>query len=216
MAVGTLANKKVPALVTKPRLYTLQNIRKMTDIWTPENVTAAYQKYAAQANKRLLVMAKYDIGRESQTYKMNSGRFLPANKLTLGEQKVLLADAARMLLSETGSYTGIVRKRRRDIQTLHEHGYEFVTNKNFDDFIAFMEEWRAQELDHMVGSPTAAELFNLWHNTGKKSLEELISSFSEYVDQKRQEAGALESRQFGRQVRSQQFREEFAAWAKID
>lgn len=202
---------KVPAPAHNPRMYYLTEIRRNYQVWNPATVKAQYNKLSKQANKRLETMAKYELGRESNTYKMNVGRFVPASELTLGEMKVLLADAAYMLTSETGSMAGIRRHRKRVIQSLHDNGFTFVNGKNLNEFLEFMEEWRAGG-EHSVGSPTAAELYNIWTRNREMTMSALIDKFDEYAERERGNVTPEALRGYGERINSEEFRGEFAEW----
>lgn len=202
--------QKPPSLRAKPEMYTLQNIRKHWDVWTPDEVRAAYTKYAAQANKRLETMAKTTYGRESETYLNNVGRFLPADQLTTGEQKVLLSDAARMLTSELGSLNGLRRVRKKKLEELHASGYDFITYQNLAQFGRFMAAWRSSGEQHVVGSAAVAELFPLWSKS-KLDSADLLTRFEEFVEAERAATPAQRLSGHGARVASAEFREKFAA-----
>ena len=142
---------------TSPDYYTLDVIRH-AEVWTPENIRAEYTRLRKIAEERLKTMSKSPIGRASMTYRRNKGRFLPASQLTTGHQKVMLAEVARMITARTGTLSGIKRARRMAIKTFQEHGYEFVTEKTYEEFGEFMRYWKASEY-RGYGSLIAVEFF---------------------------------------------------------
>lgn len=142
---------------TSPDLYTLDSIRH-ADIWTPQAIREEYSRLRKIANERLKVLAKYEEGRQSLTYKRNLGKYKPAKELTLGETKVLLADVSRMISAKRGTLTGIRQANKKAIETLHERGYDFVTKKNIRAFGEFMEYWRNSDM-RSYGSLLAADSF---------------------------------------------------------
>lgn len=167
---------------TKPEAYYLDNIRK-ADVWTPENIRQEYERLREIANKRLEVMSKEKIGRESDVYKMNIGKYRPTSELSLGEQKLLLYDVARFVGAKRGSLTGIKRARRQAVKTLQERGYSFITTRNIKDFGEFMENWRASE-NRAYGSEIATEVFETAINMGHRP-EEVGNKFFQYMEEER-------------------------------
>lgn len=127
-----------------PEYYTLDAIRN-ADVWTPENIRAEYSRLRNIAQHRLSVMGKDIVGLQSYTYRRNKGRFQPVSKLTLGQTKIALAEVARMVSAKTGTLSGIKAQRRKAIRTLQQHGYDFVNEKNYNEFGEFMREWKASQ-----------------------------------------------------------------------
>lgn len=140
-----------------PEYYTLDAIRH-ADVWTAENIKAEYTRLRKVAQERLREMSKSPIGRESYTFKRNQGRFRPASELTTGQMKVMLSEVARMITARRGTLSGIKRARKQAIETLHEHGYEFVNESNFSQFGEFMRAWNASSF-RGYGSPLAVDFF---------------------------------------------------------
>ena len=143
--------------VETPDFYTLDAIRH-ADVWTPENIESEYTRLRKIAEERLRKMAKDPIGRESYTFKRNEGRFRPASELTTGQMKVQLSEVARMITARRGTLSGIKRARRQAIKTFHEHGYDFVTEKNYSEFGEFMRAWKASRF-RGYGSMVAVDFF---------------------------------------------------------
>lgn len=143
--------------VTSPDFYTLDAIRH-ADIWTPENIKQEYTRLRKIAENRLNTMAKSEIGRASRTYRRNKDRFKPVSQMTLGQTKIMLYEVARMISAKTGTLTGIKAARAKSIQTFHKHGYEFVTEENYNEFGEFMREWEDSHY-RGYGSTTAVDFF---------------------------------------------------------
>ena len=143
--------------VTSPDFYTLDAIRH-ADIWTPENIKKEYTRLRKIAEKRLNTMAKSEIGRASRTYRTNKDRFKPVSEMTLGQTKIMLHEVSRMISAKTGTLSGIKAARAKSIQTFREHGYEFITEENYNEFGEFMRAWKDSQY-RGYGSPIAVDFF---------------------------------------------------------
>lgn len=143
--------------VTSPDFYTLDAIRH-ADVWTPENIKQEYTRLRKIAQGRLDTMAKSEIGRASRTYRTNKDRFKPVSELTLGQMKIMLHEVSRMISAKTGTLSGIKAARAQSIRTFREHGYEFVTEENYNDFGEFMREWKDSQY-RGYGSTTAVDFY---------------------------------------------------------
>ena len=142
---------------TSPEFYTLDAIRH-ADVWTEENIRLEYSRLRKIAEQRLREMAKSAIGRQSITYKRNKDRFKPVSELKPGEVKIGLAEVSRMITARTGTLAGIKRQRKLALATFHEHGYDFITEKNYFEFGEFMRIWKASRF-RGYGSQTAVDFF---------------------------------------------------------
>lgn len=143
--------------VTSPDFYTLDAIRH-ADVWTPETIKQEYTRLRNIAEQRLRTMAKSEIGRASRTYRTNKDRFKPVSEMTLGQTKIMLHEVSRMISAKTGTLSGIKAARAQSIQTFREHGYEFVTEENYNEFGEFMREWKDSQY-RGYGSTTAVDFF---------------------------------------------------------
>lgn len=146
-----------------PELYTLDAIRH-ADVWTPETIKREYQRLRAIAVKRLKRIEESEIGRQSKTYYYNKDKYKPASELKPYEQKILLADLAKMMQAKTGTLTGIKRYRKEAIRTFHEHGYEYVNEQNFNDLGEFFRYWKASNL-RGYGSLVAMDVYEKIKNS---------------------------------------------------
>ena len=126
---------------TAPDYYTLDAIRH-ADVWTAENIKAEYTRLRKIAQDRLREIGKSEIGRASKTWYFNQNRFKPASQLKPYEQKIMLAEVAKMIQARTGTLGGIKRQRALAIKKFHEHGYDFINEENFIDVGEFFREWK--------------------------------------------------------------------------
>lgn len=94
-----------------------------------------------------------------------------------------LTKLARFVASERTSVTGLKRIDKQTIETLHEHGYEFVNAKNVRQFGSFMEEMRQAGLSKLYSSEFIA---TWWSEKGRgisDNINNLKREFEKYVNQ---------------------------------
>lgn len=175
---------------TSEELYYLSNIRKRVDVWTPENIRAEYSRLRRIVNSRLKTIEKDPIGRSSLTYKMNIGKYKPVDELKLGEMKILLSQAARMVAAKRGTLAGIKAARTKAIKSFHQHGYKFINQKNLDLFGEFMEAVRASSL-WSYGSIVAADMYE---TAIKNNIppDEVKAEFDKFLEQRPKKKSAEE------------------------
>ena len=173
-----------------PDLYTLDAIRH-ADVWTPENIKNEYQRLRAIAQKRLKRIEESEIGRSSKTYYYNKDKYKPASELKPYEQKILLADLAKMMTARTGTLRGIKRARDLAIKTFHKHGYTFVNESNYVDLGEFFRQWK----DGMMrgyGSAVALDFYEAIRNSEafekaaerKDKTAQILRDFEAWQDEK--------------------------------
>lgn len=68
---------------------------------------------------------------------------------------------ARTLADRSGTAANMTRVAEKSVKTLRKHGYSQIRENNILQFGQFMERYREQKLGHVVGSPDAADLFNV-------------------------------------------------------
>lgn len=129
-----------------------------------KQVRSEYSRLRKIAKKRLAAFertagSKLDLTK-SQSFKSMTATELPKLKdVSIERLPYVLNTLARWISKPTSSVTGLRRRVKQTITSLHASGYDFVNETNIFDFSDFMEEFRAQKLDHIIGSPTAADLF---------------------------------------------------------
>lgn len=124
-----------------------------------------YSRLRDIAQKRLARMASTKWA-DTQTFKQNYGFYPKLKDMKTGDGDRVssdlaykLAALARFVNSETSTITGNERIEKRNLETLHEHGYDFVNKGNYIEFGKFMEEYRQQRQDRLYDSGDAAETF---------------------------------------------------------
>lgn len=96
----------------------------------------------AQKNIKRLGASRY---RETDVYKYNVNRFKKTREITgspaerKSELAHLLSDIARFLTSERRLLSGMDRYVKRNVESLNDSGYDFVTFENFLQFADFMD-----------------------------------------------------------------------------
>ena len=139
-----------------------------------------YTRLRKVANKRLARLQASEY-KESDLAKEYAGGFaLLADVKDLPRE---LTQLARFVASERSSVTGLKRIDKQTVETLQEHGYEFVNAKNVRQFGAFMEEMRQAGLSKLYSSEFLA---NWWSEQGRSkqdNVKELKREFEKYVGQ---------------------------------
>ena len=91
-----------------------------------------------------------------------------------------IKDLTKFIENETYSTRGLQRIRSKSLQTLKEHGYTFVTKKNWREWTEFIE-WYKDEHGTNYGSPTRDEMLTyLDYLQNGMSSEEAKKLFKEY------------------------------------
>lgn len=124
-----------------------------------------YSRLRDIAQKRLARMASTKWA-DTQTFKQNYGFYPKLKDIKKGDGDRISSDLAyklsalaRFVSSETSTITGNERIEKRNLETLHEHGFDFVNKDNYIAFGKFMEEYRQQRQDRIYDSGDAAETY---------------------------------------------------------
>ena len=130
-------------------------------------IKAEYTRLRDIAQKRLKRMAGTEF-RETETFKQNWGYFTRirdmAGKGMKGDRispelSYKMAALARFVAAEGSTISGMKKQREKSLETLKQHGYDFVNAGNYIQFAKFMQEYRQQKLDSQYDSGDAAELY---------------------------------------------------------
>ena len=154
----------------------------VTTLKSEKEMRKEYARLREVARKRLARMEGTPAVR-SQAYKMNRFRFdKPQSQIkSAGELSRRLSDLSRFINAKSSTVRGQRELRAKSLETLHEHGYTFVNEKNIYDFGEFMEWWRSYEYGRLYNSDMVADLFAI--NTRlKMPLEELESNFLFFME----------------------------------
>ena len=125
--------------------------------WTDAEIRREYSRLRDIAQKRLQTLARNEPG--SYAYKKNVGQYPTLAELGTEGAREKLPMLARFIAAKTGTVVGIRQQRRAALETLQEHGYDFINAGNIRQFGEFMEAYRADKALHVVGSPDVVDLF---------------------------------------------------------
>jgi hypothetical protein len=105
---------------------------------TPKEAQKEYNRLRAIANKRYEALERnYPASSMAQEYR---GGFPSAKGETDDRVYNRLYNVAKYLESKLSSVTGQRSYRKKAIASLHESGYDFINESNFDQFTAYMDE----------------------------------------------------------------------------
>lgn len=128
--------------------------------YTDSELRKEYSRLRSIARKRLERMGKSEFA-DTKTYLKNRNRFKQVKDIkNKTELSKMLADVYDFVSSKRSRITGLKEIRRESVETLHSHGYNFVTKENWKVFTDFMDDFQDQ-FARSYGSPTSDEL-NKW------------------------------------------------------
>ena len=148
--------------------YTPANIKNFMAA-DPKNVKlvrAEYTRLRDIEQKRIKRMGEHPEYRRTQVYIQNAGKYPKLADLKGGQRPYKLSALQRFVSAKASTITGIKEIRAKQLETLHKHEYNFVTEENLSEFGEFMEEFRAQKLDEQYDSGDAADTFYMVQKHG--------------------------------------------------
>ena len=155
--------------------YTPSQIKRMPE----KQVRKLYAEYRKIANKRAARLRGAGFGE----YEAAQVYFTPTKNLTEAQVKAAFADVNMYLRDVRTKIKPLRAYESNQIETLHEHGYDFITKENFKQFTDFME-WakaRAGSNDRVFKSDRVAELFEQKERL-KISANALQKNFDHYLE----------------------------------
>ena len=163
--------------------YTPSNLKAMLegDKELSSQVRKEYTRLRDVAQKRLkrLKAAGYE---DTEGYKRNVVHYPKLKDVkTKSELAQRLSDLSRFIRSELSTVSGIKERERKTLESLSEHGYDFVNEGNLSDFGDFMEQYRDQLLDMEYDSGDAAEVYEVAIKH-KLDPEEVAQNFEFYLE----------------------------------
>lgn len=149
------------------------------------DIEKEYNRLRRAAIGRLNTIGKSEF-RESDIYREYRNAFSKTAKQILRDDgasllKYRLSVVQRFLSKKTSSVTGLREINDKILKTLHEHGYDFITKDNIDDFGKFMDAVRDAAEANRYDSERVAELFD-WGDKKKISRDELIEKFEDFME----------------------------------
>lgn len=139
--------------------------------------------------KRIKRIAKYKVKegeadpREGEFYKRWSKGVPKLKDINKERIPYILSAMIRSLQEKASTIKGFQQETQSRIKGLQDIGLP-VTNKNIGDFTNFMEVYRAQKLDKVIGSPEVADL---WGEAEKKKVNtnKVWKTFQNYMTDKK-------------------------------
>ena len=152
---------KRAALTYSPDWYSPVYLRLLLSSKDASKVRKEYTRLRDISQKRLKRMKSAGL-EYSEIYKKNVNHYPKLKDIkSNNELSSRLADLARFISSQQSTVSGFKTIRQKALSTLHEHGYTFVTNENYEQFAQFMAEYRYQHLDMVYDSGEAADTFGV-------------------------------------------------------
>lgn len=146
----------------------------------PDQVATArreYQRLRRVAEKRLARLGASEFA-DSEAYRRNAGKFTPLSQVSSNrELGALLYQVKGFLDARRSSVTGQRAIIKEQLETLHEHGYTFVTKSNLKAFGEFMETARAAAGGRLYASDRVAEMYDAAERKGIPP-EQLMENFN--------------------------------------
>lgn len=164
--------------------YTPSNIKVMIEAGKVKDVRKEYTRLRDIAQKRLKRLAAAGY-KNTEVYQRNYKHYpLLKNIKSSSELAQRLSDLSRFIESRRSTVKGIKDTRTQALQTLHEHGYKFVTAENYGEFAEFMETYRNNLLDMEYDSGDAADLFGVAvkHEIDPEKIKEDFEFWMENLD----------------------------------
>lgn len=132
--------------------------------FTESEIEKEYTRLRRAAIGRLKTIGKSEFSK-SDIYKENKNRYDMTAKQIVREGgrsllKYRLSAIQHFLSKKTSSVTGLREINDKMLTKLHQHGYDFVTSDNIDDFGRFMDLTRASAEALRYDSERVAELFD--------------------------------------------------------
>ena len=157
--------------------YTPEGAKQLTD----KNLREEYSRLRSIAVKRLQRLGNSEWN-DTELYLRSKNKFKKLKDIKSNrELRFLLSDLHNFLKSPRSSVTGLDKIRKQSIDTLHQHGYDFVTKKNFRDFGRFMEWAREHAQAYMYDSQRVANAYYelaVKRNLSQKEIESAFRAWS--------------------------------------
>lgn len=142
-----------------------------------------YSRLRAIVSKRLNRIGETEFA-NTEFYRQNTGKygFRPLKELNETQLRYELSALVRAAENPEGTLTGMKEKRKKDIVNFHDTGLTFVNEKNYLQFIEFLQEARVRGYDKIYDSgDEEARLFNVAQRAGI-SMEEIFGNFENYIN----------------------------------
>ena len=161
-AARQLMKRRTASLTYEDDWYTPTSILTQIKTGNMKKVRKEYTRLRDISQKRLKRLEAASMG-DTQAYLKNVHHYPKLKDIkTKYELAGRVSDLSRFIKAEASTVSGQRQIRAKSIQTLHDHGYDFVNDTNIVDFGRFMEEYRKQKLEDMgYDSGDAAETYSV-------------------------------------------------------
>lgn len=136
--------------------------------FTPAEARAEYARLRREANRRLETLRRSEY--RNMPAVVNRPQEYGALPRNASERQVRAAlyDVARFVGLKTSSVQGARRATRQALETLREHGYDFVNKSNILDFQKFMGEVK----QHVAAKGLPSEdIVDMWKQAREKRID---------------------------------------------
>lgn len=142
-----------------------------------------YSRLRAIVSKRLNRIGETEFA-NTEFYRQHTGKygFRPLKELNEIQLRYELSALVRAAENPEGTLTSMKEKRKKDIVNFHDTGLTFVNEKNYLQFIEFLQEARARGYDKIYDSgDEIAMLFDV-SQKAKINTEEIFKNFENYIE----------------------------------
>ena len=149
-------------------------------VFTLPEARAEYSALRKIAAKRLQRLAKSGAG--ASTYERYKDSFMPlprtASEATVRKQ---LYSVASFLTLKSSTVSGAKDIRERQIETLHEMGYDYINDANLDQFGQYMDRVRSYASSKLYDSE---EIIDLFRDATEKGVDPMLlaDDFGDYIE----------------------------------
>lgn len=139
----------------------MYDVSQAPSYFTPREARAEYARLRAIAEKRLQRLGESPY-RTSDMYRRYKQGFAPLPRsASEGDIYKALFDVSRFVSARTSSVSGQKAARRRMLETLQSHGYDFINARNIDRFGEFWREVKKHSEYRGYDSEEIVELFHV-------------------------------------------------------
>ena len=172
---------KIATLTYEKDWYSPVYLRHLMATGDAAKVRKEYTRLRDISQKRLKRLAAAGLA-NTEVYKKNVNHYPKLKDIkSANELSARLSDLARFVSSERSTVSGYKNIMQKSLDTLHTHGYTFVTKENYRDFAEFMGEYRYQHLDMIYDSGEAADSFRILEVKHHLSLDQIRKDFEEWI-----------------------------------
>lgn len=120
-----------------------------------KDIRAEYSRLRSIANKRIQRLSKSEWT-WTKSYQRHKGGYEKLSELDNRSDIIKeLSELGHYVYGEESSISGLEKVRKKSLETLHEHDYDFVTEENWSAWTEFIDEYIRKLGYH---SPTPEEL----------------------------------------------------------